>query len=99
MKTRSARHTLLLRQVENEAGPFANRALHFDVTAVRVDDRANEAQTQPEPALRAALVAAIETLPNARNFFGGNSVAGVSDCDDHFIRPRFRGYFHATAGR
>ena len=88
-----------LRQVDNEAGTFANRALRFDAAAVRVDDRANKTQTQPEAALRAALITAIETLPDTRNFFSGDSGAGVSDCDDNVIGARFRKCFYATAGR
>ena len=85
--------------MDNEAGTFAYRALHFDAAAVRVDDRSDKTQTQPEAALRAALVAPIEALPDARDFFSRNSGAGVCDCDDDFIRTRFRGYFHAITRR
>ncbi len=61
---------------------------------MRVDDRADK--LKPQPALRAALVAAIETLPDARNFFGRNSGAGVLDRDDKFIGARRGGNFNAT---
>ena len=84
--------------MDNEAGTFAYRALHFDAAAVRVDDRSDKTQTQPKAALCAALVTAIETLPDPRDFFVRNSGAGVSDCDDPFISTRLRGYFYATAG-
>jgi hypothetical protein len=84
--------------MDNEAGTFANRASHFDASAVRLDYRSDKTQTQPEAALRAALVTPIEALPDPRDFLSRNSGAGVSDCDDHLIGARFRGYFYAAAG-
>src|SRR5215831_2342784 len=38
----------VLRQMDNEAGTFAYRALHFDAASVRVDDRSDKTQTQPK---------------------------------------------------
>jgi hypothetical protein len=37
--------------MDNEAGTFAYRALHFDAAPVRVDDRSDKTQTQPKAAL------------------------------------------------
>ena len=71
--------------MDNEAGTFANRALHFDAAAVRLDNRLDKTQTQPETALRAALVASIEALPDVRQMLWRDAGSGVADRHDRGV--------------
>src|SRR5687767_5032778 len=51
----------------------------------------NETETQTQAALRTALVATVEALPNSFLFFRGNTNSGVREGDDSFFALAFDG--------
>ena len=85
--------------MNGEARAFADCTLHFDATAVGVDNGADKAQAESKSPLRTALVAAIKPLPDARDFLRWNSFTGIFDLDDNFVAAGLRGDFNATTGR
>ena len=64
------------RQVEPAARSGRRRDRH--AAAVRLDDGLDQAEAEAEAAFGAALVAAVEPVPDARQLVGGNADAGVA---------------------
>lgn len=69
------------RQFHDKLGALARQALDGDTAGMGFDDRFDEAKPEPEPALGAAFVAAVEAVPDSGLFIGGNADAVVLETD------------------
>ena len=76
----------------------AGRSIDRDGAAVRFRERFHEAEAQPEPALRAAGVAAVETTENCFALGGRDTRAVVSDGDDDRVSLGPCGERYVTTG-
>ena len=66
----------------------ARRALERDRSAMSQRDRFDQAQPKTQSTLRAALIPAVEPVPDARDFLRGNPFPGVLHRDADFARKR-----------
>jgi hypothetical protein len=68
-----------LRQSHPEFGALSRFAGYFDMAAVGFDECFDKAQSEAKTALGAALVAAIEAVPDFGEFVGRDAHAGVAE--------------------
>src|SRR5688572_20931438 len=71
------------RKSDDEGGPAAGLGLDIDGAAVRGDDGADQTQPESKSALRPALIAAVETIPDVRQIVRRDPDAGIRNIKAH----------------
>ena len=71
------------RKFDDERGPAAGFGFHIDRAAVRGDDSADQTQPESKSALRPALIAAVETIPDVRQIVRRDPDAGIRNIKAH----------------
>src|SRR5687768_13801416 len=87
----------LRRQPQFEAAATAGLGLHADPSPMGLDDGFDQAQPEPQPPARTALVAAVETGPDVRQLVRWNTDSRVGHRQRSVAGLLPRGYFDAAA--
>src|SRR5437879_2639106 len=90
---------LAQRKMNGELRTLVRRALDFHFAVVGLDHRFDQTKAEAEALLRAALVAAIEPLPNPGNLRRRNADAVVLDADDRLLVLLASGDLDSSARR
>src|SRR6478752_4668100 len=85
--------------MEDEPAAFVGLRLDRNASAMGFHDRFDEAQTEAEPPLGAALVAAVEALPDAWGLVRGNADACVAQAEKRLAVRRAGRDFDLPASR